>query len=237
MNNVAQVLNAAITQGRSAVLWPASRGAFRPLPIRVVADRRGGAEHGIWAEVLQPDIRLIGGLIESATAVKVRFALKEGSMSLETLVLDQQRTLLRGQRILLGWPEQVHIRERRNSRREYVPEAIELSARLRIEHDGDREIPVRLFDLSAKGASVHWPSRLAPPSLRIGQGIRIFLCYRDVDYRLDGVYRNILMMPGGRIRLGVEFIGGEGAAQAQLHLLLEELATRRIRRNLGSALG
>jgi len=234
-----QVLVAAIAQRQAAIIRTGGRRADDALHIAFLADGRSSREDGIWVELVRGELGLVDRLISSHLHVEVSFNSGHSLVHFDTLLIMRQRRFMRNERILLTWPAQVRVTERRRAERELVPNEAQVTALLKT-GDGRGDLPLHVWDLSETGACLVYPTAQRPPKLEPGDAIQICLSFWGADHHLTALFRRTQTMPDGRVKLGVEFCFESAsalAAQAALSRLIDELKSRRIRNTLGSALG
>jgi len=238
MSTSLHVLTKAIADRLPAVIRVGGPAARDLAQVCFLADGRPDGHAGIWTEIVEGDLGQLDRLIAAQAHAEVSFTAGEARFSFETVPLRQQRAFLRGQRLLIAWPSQLRIRERRASERERVPQDGDISARLYLPPDGRQEIPLYVWDLSRTGVALLWPPGKRPPRFEPGQNLRLALRIDGVDHTFAVTFRNTQTLPGGRVRLGVEFVAADANPETlnQIGQLVADLKSRRIRSSLGSAL-
>lgn len=231
-----QVLVAAVAQRLPAIIHTGGRRADDALQICFLADGRPSGDEGIWAELVRGELGLIDRLISSRHHIDVSFTSGHSVVHFETLLLLRQRRFLRSERILMSWPAQVRVTERRRAERERVPNEVEVTGQLKTEQ-WQCEWPLPVWDLSETGACLLWPAGKRPPSLEPGDAMELSLRIWGVDYQLSAYFRRSQVMPDGRVKLGIEFATDKVGVPDALPNLIDDLKTRRIRNSLGSTLG
>ena len=231
-----QVLITAVAQREAATIHTGGRRAEDALQISFLADGRPSGDDGIWAELVRGELGLVDRLISSRHHVDISFTSGHSIVHFETLLLLRQRRFLRSERILMTWPAQVRVSERRGAERERVPDEEEVTGQMKTEQ-WECEWPLPVWDLSETGVCLLWPAGKRPPRLEPGDAMELSLRIWGVDYQLNAHFRRSQVMPDGRMKLGIQFATDKANVPDALPRLIDDLKTRRIRNSLGSTLG
>lgn len=239
MSTSLHVLSEAIERRQAAVIRTPGRRAGDQIQIAFLADGRPSGDPGFWAELVSGDVTVIDRLIAAQVHVETSFQSGGTRVYFETSLLQRRRAFLRGERILLSWPGQLRVEERRRAERERVPEDLELSAVLVLPEQRQALIPLYVWDLSATGGAFLYPPGKRPPKFETDQPLQIRLRFDGADHEVIARHRNSQTLSGGRVRIGVQFDFERcpnASLATRLQRLVDELRTRRIRNTLGAAL-
>ena len=188
-------------------------------------DRDG--DRGVWCKVAGAPSALIDRLIKSAGPVLVKIEDGRWELSFVSSLLLRQKTLLAGERVLVGWPGVINTKELRQSPRERVAHPAPVAAAL---IKGGKEafpglgLPLQVWDISIHGACLICPAGFG---LRLNRGdqLEIRLAFRGAEHRVAARHCRTETLPSGHQRLGVEFLPGAvpEALASQLQDLVDQI--------------
>ena len=237
MSNNWQIVADAIQSRRAAVVRVRRRDGSETFDIFLTGDGRGRGDDGIWAELITGEPASVDRLINNQETVEVFFKCSDIRVYFETTVMRRHKQMLRRDRILLGWPINIRIEEKRRGTRERLVEEVSVQARL-MTPEGD--VALRVHDLSPTGVGLLWPDGVSAPTFKQGQHLQLSLIFYGQEHRIAVEHRTTRSLPGGAVRLGLRFTtDAQGSARLLEHLehLLDELRHKRMIDHLGNALG
>jgi hypothetical protein len=237
-----ELFKTAVEGKKRALLRGLLNGATHEHQIRFMryADKPEG--RGVWVEVLEGDRRALELEYRQKTAVEVSFSAEDAMAFFDTVIEQRQTTLIfRERRLLLRAPNKISVVQQRKDGRVWVPERTMLKSRLS-KHTVDQDdqsatiIPGRVWDLSLSGASFICPTDPMLIGLRQDERLELELEYPGgikINRTAGVCYARPLSMRS--VRLGVQFVKGEGQAEvddAELRRLLQELEAVKARAQL-----
>jgi len=230
------MLRSAIADARPLVLTTRTAAGPRELHVRLV--RGAGGDEGFWAELVRGDGKLIDRMIASEMVVRATLNAGPVQAAFDTVLHQRRRSLLKADRVLLGWPSKVSVSERRKAPREPIPQEMPLTAAIRRDEaaGGGSSPPVPVADLSTTGACLLYSRGVQPPAFQPHDLLHLTFTAGGAQHRMTARYRHAQSTPGG-VRVGVEFdqSGCSAEATAWLQACIEEARACRIRRSLKTA--
>ena len=237
MSTNLDVLRQAVQKHRPAVIRMRRGGEVELYQVCFLSEARGSTEDGIWVELVEGDPRGIDRLIHTQSMVEVYIESGHTRVFFETPIIRRQRQLLRGDRMLICWPSNLTVQEKRNGRRERVVPGVQIGAKLKV---GPVEVTTGVRDVSLTGVGLAWPKGVQLPQPEPGSAVELCLIFGGGEHRLNVELRRVRRMPNGDVRVGVRFADERpeaGRMLERLQPLLDELAHQRVLNSLGKTLG
>ncbi|HEX4794046.1 MAG TPA: PilZ domain-containing protein [Humisphaera sp.] len=236
-----QLVEQAIARRQIALIKAKqSSGANARLCIQFLAADDQDTHLGIWAQVMEGTGRQLEELIDNKTVVEVYFKTAQQGIFFDTKILTQRKKWL-NRYALIGRPQENEINtvERRCDSRESVPDGLEICADVTATIPGlpEQNFSAWIWDISPTGASLVCPG--GKEAIEPGETSRLAISLMTLAGRrieLSATLCNTQRLSISSSRLGVRFDEPKPAAAKGLRQLLDDLAARRIKQNLGMEL-
>jgi hypothetical protein len=192
-------------------------------------------EEQFWCRLVEGNTSDLDKLIQSRTEVEVSFANINSHIFFDTQVIRRKWW---GGRVLLVWPLNLQIVERREGSREPIPEDVVVTAMLS-DAAGRVRVQARVGDISLTGASFLCETTEPISAIQSGGQIRIDVTYGGHQHRLAAICRYSRPLSSNLVRIGTQFDAEKALAAGPLsrfRTMLEELERMRIRRTFRTQL-
>jgi hypothetical protein len=193
-------------------------------------------DRGIWARTSGAPSALIDRVIKSAAPILVKIEDGRWELSFLSSLLLRQKSLIGGERVLVGWPGVINTKELRQSPRERVAHPSPITAAL---IKGGKEtfpglgLPLQVWDISIHGACLISPAGFG---LRLNRGdlMEVRFACGGAEHRVAARYCRTEMLPSGHQRFGIEFLPGSvpEALASQLNSLVQQIRGDRERKSI-----
>jgi endonuclease YncB( thermonuclease family) len=207
---------------------------------RFVKEGLSEGTRGVWVRLAGGDSGLIDRLIEGSTPILIGADDGPRRVTFVSSFAARRRSLLGGEQVLVAWPGEVKSEERRRAGRERIPPDTDIAAWL-VEAGPAAAttggfLAVQVWDVSTEGACLVCPAG-AVAALKAGAVVQLRLRLAGGDYRVGARVCRCQTVEGGRVRVGVQFVG-DGVAEVTraMESLVENLRAQRVRRGLNRAL-
>lgn len=236
MTSTHQLLRQSIQQHATGrLLVPGAGGQFQ---LRLLNEDTCGEDHGIWAGISGgKETDLLPRLAAGRAVVAVSIDHGRVRISFQSACVGHRQPLLGAQRVLLAWPVELKIQERRTHPRERPLDPATISAAL--VQTGTRSyegkgVRLGVWDVSVGGASFVCPAQ-TPIRLRAGEAVELHMRIRGSDHRIRGRHCHTARLPSGQVRFGVEFDRDSipQVTSALLAELIDELRGEYMRQSIG----
>jgi hypothetical protein len=235
MTSSHQLLRQSIHQHATArMLVPGTGTQFG---LRLLNEDNSGEDHGIWTGITSGETGLLPKLTAGKAVVAVSIDHGRMRISFQSACVGHRQPLLGAQRVLLAWPVDLKIEERRTHPRERPLDSDTIGAaliRTASRTFEGRGLRLGIWDVSVGGASLICPAQ-TPLRLRPAEELELHLRIKDSDHRIRGRHCHSIRLPSGQLRFGVEF-DRDSIPQATRDLLLalvDELRAQQMRQSIG----
>lgn len=240
------ILDGAIAHNAAAVLSLPSAGMLRHHKTRFLAAEDGG----FWVESDEQDLSLVDELIVRRQPVGLAFKsqnhkivfLSPITRRVDSFALNDH---VKVPALLLEYPADVKIVQRRGSYRVRVPSDVDVSARvwrvpehaiLRDRPMAAAELAVQIRDLSLSGMGLLCqPTNHRPQRLVVDERLRILLRRGDSEALIEGRVRHCERLGDDSLKVGVQFRDRQDSIddrqnQAKLSSIVGQLQREEVRR-------
>jgi hypothetical protein len=228
-----ELLHKAIRVQSIAVLTTGAPAAGERVVLRLGAASGPAVARVITAGVEEGRGGLIDHLIESATPVCVRIKVGEWvAIKFQTTLVSQQGRLF-GRKVVLRYPQQVTVEQRRRAPRERVPREVCVQARFAFEKRSGSAITADVWDLSETGVCLWCRAADLPSKLQSDEPVELTLSHNGKEHLLAARFKHLRPTENGGVRVGLEFTAPANvspAASDAIRALIEVLSQLRIRR-------
>jgi hypothetical protein len=194
-------------------------------------------DHAFRALITEGNPQLLDPLIAGGRPLEVSFNTAAARVFFDCVPLKRERKWFK-QRILLKWPEQMTVVERRGGSREAVPSDLPLVAILS-GPSGGANLRARVFDISPTGAALLCPIHPDLPEPLLGETYAVLVTYQDIEFRFNALCRHVQHLSSNSLKAGIEFEARKDLdppSLARFQRMLEDMEALRIRRTFRSAL-
>lgn len=207
---------------------------------QLVARLDGGVnevDHTFAATITEGDAQLLDPMVVDGRPLEVSFTTPSARVFFDSIPLKRERKWFR-HRLLLRWPEQLTVVERRSGGREPVGDDMPLVGMLSARLSG-ANLRGRLFDLSHTGAAFLCPIHPDLPKPIVGEGYAVILTHPEQEYRFNATCRHVQHLSSSSLKVGMEFRADKDLdppSLARFKRMLEDMEASRIRRTFRSTL-
>jgi c-di-GMP-binding flagellar brake protein YcgR len=190
---------------------------------------------GFWVE-LKEHRPFVDRLIQDALTVEISFNLDDAKVFFDSAILRKRNRYWLKRLVLLRFPERISVVEQRGSARTFVPDDVDIYAKIyRAAGPGSHEplVSWRLFDLSAGGAGVICPHDPRLVSLKPGEPLYVIVTFGEKGLPLNATHRYVQVLSASSIRLGIQFNSLQPTAvHVEFQRLLAQLTEMRTARHI-----